>query len=336
MKRKNIQLIKRRDFLVSAATLAGAGLPTIGWSASAPCPPPVLSVTGGTTASSSCGASGGPLPALTMTAVSASGALPWTFGQPFKKGAVRPGGLYVQSGAAAFQADVRNTWSDGTVKFAVLSGISTFSGSPVQVVLGTSGVLTTGSNVAEPTAFDATVAFSSPGTTVSLSSARANGSMSWAKTTAHKVRQILGPVMSEFHYYSPVSGDNHLAVWWYVRAYSNGAVEVETVVENGWMFVASPGSKAYTATVTVGGVQKFSGSVTQYHHTRWSRTDWVGTDSSIIPAHDGAYLRATKLVPNFGYTSPTTAAWSANGAADTWDAPINNVNPAPLAQCELP
>ena len=327
--------MKRRDFLVSAAGLAGTAMSGVSWGAP-PCPPPLLSAGGGTSASTGCGSGQvGLLPTLVLVSGSGSGTRAWTFGQPFIKGAVTPGGIRAQSGASAFQAEVRNLWDDGSVKYAVLSGISSFSGSSVSIVLGSGGTLTSGSAVAEPDV-QASVQFSSPAVTVELATARANGPMSWNRATAHRVRTIPGPVMSEFHYYAPVPGDAHLAVWWFVRAYSNGAVEVETLVENGWLLVASPGQRNYTVAVSVGGSQRYTGSLSHRHHTRWSRSDWVGSDPAIVPKHDGAYLRATRLVPNYGYTNPTSAAWSDNSQVDTWDAPLNNVNPPPFAQGNFP
>ena len=58
MKPKDPRFIRRREFLISTATLAGAGLPAIGWAASKPCPPSTLSVTGGSSTTSSCASSG--------------------------------------------------------------------------------------------------------------------------------------------------------------------------------------------------------------------------------------------------------------------------------------
>lgn len=242
---------------------------------------------------------------LTLTGGSAGKA--WTFGHPFKQGDVPSGSYITATGPASFQAEVRNRWADGSVKFAVLSGIGGTSAE-----LRTTAVAPSGTNVAEPST-TATVQFSSPATTVSLATARANGSMAWTKSTAHKVREILGPVMSEFHYYSPVSGDNHLAVFWYVRAYVGGAVEVETVVENGWLNVGSPTEKSYTATVTVAGTQRYTAALTHLHHTRWQRSDWAATDPGVTPSHDGAYLRSTKLVPNYttSYGAPSASALNA-------------------------
>jgi hypothetical protein len=300
--------MKRREFLISGATLVGATWSIRALAAGKPCPPPGLSVSGGSSVNTSCVARTGGLPVLRLSS-SQTGVLPWTFGQVFRKGDVAPGSIRAGAGVSAFQADVRNVWDDGSVKFAVLSGVSDFKGSPVQVPIATSGTSSGGAAVAEPTVA-ATVRFSSPAAEVSLADARATGPSAWGKGKAHKVRQIVGPVMSEFHYYSPVPGDEHLAVWWYVRAYSTGAVEVETVVENGWLLVPSPGQRSYTVAVNVGGTQRYSGGVTQYHHTRWSRVDWAGTDPAVVPAHDPQYLQQTNLVPTYAVSSLSAACYS--------------------------
>lgn len=46
--------MKRRDFLVTTATMAGAAIPGVGFGQSKPCPPPSMSAAGGGTASTPC------------------------------------------------------------------------------------------------------------------------------------------------------------------------------------------------------------------------------------------------------------------------------------------
>jgi hypothetical protein len=201
-------------------------------------------------------------PNLTLDSLLPTGTHGWTFGQPFSRGAVAPAALHAVSGASAFQADVRNLWDDGSVKFAVLSGVSTFRDGTTEIVLGESGIRTTGANVAEPAAAwlaaNAVATLTGDGEgTYSPAAARSKGRIGWDRKTPHKVREILGPVMSEFHYYSPTS-DDHVAIWWYIRAYSTGAVEVETVVENGWLNVAGATHRKYGVKVTIGGEEKYS------------------------------------------------------------------------------
>jgi hypothetical protein len=214
-----------------------------------------------------------------------------------------PSGSHIAADSNSFQAEVRNRWSDGSVKFAVLSGVSTFAqNQPKVVALSTANSVPAGANVAEPTSLEVAVAFSGGVSgTYTLQSVLGVDKESWgSKSTGGRVRKILGPVMSEFHYYVP-TGDAHVAVWFFVRRYSSGATEVETVIENGWLRVASPGQKDYSVTVVVGGTTVYGpATLNHLHHTRWSRVDWIGVDPRVTPKHDGAYLKATLLVPNFG------------------------------------
>jgi hypothetical protein len=242
------------------------------------------------------------LTTLTTLTLSSSGvsAKPFTVGYVFAQGDVTGS---ITASVTPFQADVRNRWSDGSVRFAVLSGLS----APGVVTLYAGGAPYSASNVAEPST-TAVVAFTSvvdaSGTSIgggsfsaSLATARANGSQAWSRTTAHKVREILGPVMSEFHYFCPTT-DAHTHVWFYVRAYSTGDVEVETKVENGWFQVASPGRRNYNVTVTVNGILRYTGTgLAHYHHTHWSRVDWAGTDPQVVPKHNTTYLQTTGLFP---------------------------------------
>jgi hypothetical protein len=214
-----------------------------------------------------------------------------------------PSGSHIAADSNSFQAEVRNRWSDGSVKFAVLSGVSTFAqNQPKVLALSTTSSVPAGANVAEPTSLDVAVAFSGGVSgTYTLQSVLGVDKESWgSKSTGGRVRKILGPVMSEFHYYVPTS-DAHVAVWFFVRRYSNGATEVETVIENGWLRVASPGQKDYSVTVRVSGNSVYGPALLSHlHHTRWSRVDWIGIDPRVTPKHDGAYLKATLLVPNYG------------------------------------
>lgn len=288
---------------------------------------------------------GGALPILTLT--NGGTDKPWTFGHAFKQGDVPTGQYLTATGPSSFQADVRNRWSDGSVKFAVLSGIG-----GTQAILGTT-TAAPGTPMAEPVSVDASVTFTNirdylgavlsagpvivtvpAGQTASFTAAAWADYQPAGRTYSNAsglVRSILGPVMSEFHYYAKVPGDNHLCVWFYVRVYSTGAVEVETIVENGWCWVGSPGSRVYTAVVTVGGTTRYTATNLDHkNRTRWSREDWVGVNPAITPSHDPAYLQATKLVPRYGYAgAPTSAAWTTQGSLG-WTAPITTVNPVPF------
>ena len=214
-------------------------------------------MSGGTSTTTGCGPSS--LPILTLTSAAASGTHGWTFGQAFARGDV-PSGSFITSDAGTTQADIRNRWPDGSVKFAVMSGVSSLTQNAARAVrFATSTSAPGGANVAEPANLDVAVTFSGGVSgTYTLQSCLGIDRSTWSKANAGRVRQILGPVMSEFHYYRPTS-DAHVAVWFYVRRYANGATEVETVIENGWVNVGGPGARNYTVSVAVGGATQVFG-----------------------------------------------------------------------------
>lgn len=329
--------LTRRKFLITAGGAASAL--TFGCSPSTG-PPPTVRVTAG---NSITGANASPdLPALTLTAAN-SGTFGWTFGHAFKQGDV-PAGTYIQgSNASAFHADPRNYWADASVKFAVLSGISDLTvNTPLSIQLSTSATAPSGTNVPEPTSSQVAnvrVHLSTTGTTYSIGSSAdyylsaclstdISGSSNFSTASAGRVRAILGPVMSEFHYLQNVNSLLH--VWWYVRRYSTGAIEIERVIENGWWPTAGQTQVDY-------GVVSYTDSsstpdyelayIGHFAFTRWTRVDWIG-GAPVNPQHDAAYLRSTQMVPNYGYTNPTENSYNGNASTDLapW---ASNLNPPP-------
>jgi hypothetical protein len=244
-----------------------------------------------------------------------AGSKPWTTGILFGPGEI-PTGQTIGNAGGTIQVDVRNRHPDGSLRFAVLSGITTTA----DTVMLRNGTPATGSNVAEPTVA-ATVAFTSVvdasaaavaggSFTADIATARTSGVGAWSRTTARKVREILGPVMSEFHYFVPTA-DTHTSVWFYVRAYSSGDVEVETAVENGWFMVASPGSRTYNATVSIAGSTRYTGTgLVQLHHTRWSRVDWSGTDPAAVVSQDVRHLHTVPGMPNIAVAALDARAYT--------------------------
>lgn len=269
--------------------------------------------------------------------------IPWTIGQVFAKGDA-PSWLdvvAVTGTLSAAQVDVRNRWSDGSVKFAAISGIGatrvqirSTATEPATgtVALGTVAASVTISDVADYLAaplLAGPVTVTMPNTTTP-----ATFGADPAAHVAGLVRSIPGPVMTEYHYYAPVPGEPHLAVWWYVRAYSNGAREVETLVEcTPWVTVAGGGRRDYTAQVDIGGSTRMaSTAVEQYARTSWSRVDWVGSAHSVKPRHDADYLRlyafpfnnlATPNVDALNY-GMATEVLVANSYAEAMAPPVNN------------
>lgn len=257
--------------------------------------------------------------AVALPTLGISGAGAWTFGHAFADADTTPNEYIAatNSGGGSVQVEIRNRWASGRPKFAVVSGTL-----PGTVTFTPSSSAPAAGEVALSSS-PASVTFTGA-VTGSYACPTTNTVEPWSKSTAHLVRKIVGPVMTERHYYVPTT-DAHVAVWFHVRSYSNGATWVETIVENGWARVASPAERAYGVTVSVGGSTRYTASLAHYSHTRWSRQDWVGTNPGSLPKHDAAYLKRTKLVPNYApqLTAETTLAGLPGG---------NVASPAPFTR----
>lgn len=282
---------------------------------------------------------------------------PWTTGHAFKEGDV-PANHYIigsdPSGTlSTFQAIPRNFWPDGSVKFATLSGVG-----GINVALAASSVAPAGTAVPAINAGDVgSTSVTINGVATSLVDAINGpdlsnflGTAGVRPVTAGKVRDwIAGPAMRESHYYSPAAGDSYLGVFWHVRKYANGAVEVETIVENGWVNVSAPTEKTYTAKVTVNGSDRAfhdtltTQTITHFHNTRWSRVDWVSlVTPEVEPLPDVTYLKSTKLVPNYSWPGAaveaaftTSTANYSSGRSVASISKAESMRPTPLGPCNL-
>lgn len=242
------------------------------------------------------------LTTFTVTSATA-GQQPFTIGHAFKQGDVPSGQTLT-----GLQCSIKTTWPDGSAKFAVLSGFATLTSNVARTVGCQIGSAPSGSNVATSALSAVTASIGYASDTASF------GSGDWGSPFE---TVISGPLMSSWTYRKQIGTDAHLVAWLEVRAYNTGAVEVLPWVENAYLLVASPNSRTGTFTFSLGGSQRFSQSFTLYHHTRiplltgGDRSYWLSTDPGVIPAHNGTYLMATKMLPNMGWVSPSTTALNA-------------------------
>lgn len=250
---------------------------------------------------------------FTLTSAVGGANLPWTFGHVFKQGDVQSG-QSVAASAGEFQAIPTTYWPDGSVRHAIISGRTTLTAN-----VATPITLTVGAGTGGSTLTTADLSSWLPATTITVS----GHTMTLNSIVASPFRTVCaGPVMSNWIYRQAVSGSSHLVIWADVRLYKGGAVEIFPWVENAYLSVASPASTVGTScAVTVGGVSKFSQSINISHHSRVplltqsvptnAFSYWSGTDPLIAPKHDSAYLRASKMVPNYGFTSPSASTLNA-------------------------
>lgn len=244
--------------------------------AAAPVPPPLL-------------------PSVSLTSGSGGSASPFSFGQVFRKGAIPAGQSAVVWGVPS-QVTPLSTWDDGSVKHALVAGRADFTAGVARtfaIALGSpsAGALSESDLIAA--APQATVSYGSYG---SVNLAALLG------TSALVLTEHAGPEYAAFQYIAPFPNEASLRAVFYVQLYAGGSYRVRVAVENGTSQVTSS-SKSGAASVSVAGTTRFSGAVTMPEGTRWDAVG--GTAPAITVAHDAAYLRATRLVPNYGYTQPS-------------------------------
>lgn len=249
-----------------------------------------------------------------------SGTKPFTIGHAFKQGGV-PSGSTVSANVTDFQAVIKNAWPDGSAKFAILSGRASLpANTPLTVTLSVAsipgGTALTESDLLN-TGVTASIQYGAT-CTVNLSSLIGTTStLSAGRMTAGRVRTwASGPVMSNWIYYSRCGSDAHLSVWFDVRLYSSGEVEIVPWIENATLNIASPTSKTGTATFTMNGTTRYTGSLPMAHHTRavlasgTTLSHWSGADPAVTPKHDVTYFQSTKMVPSYyGTTAAGSALW---------------------------
>jgi len=224
---------------------------------------------------------------------------PFCLGYAFRKGDV-PAGSTVTNATGTLQVTPKNSWPDGSMKFAILAGQADVTG-------GTDTVVTL---QAIPAPVDAT-----PLKTAKLRATEivaeigcgSFGTASWsgADWDAPFQTWVSGPRMSSWIYRKPVGSDPHLVAWLEVRLWSNGAVEVLPWIENGYLNVAAPTNKSATFTFSLAKTQRMSAAFDLKHHQRTALINgtalsyWLSIDPGVTPRHDTAYLQATELVPTY-------------------------------------
>ncbi len=257
-------------------------------------------------------ASGSSIATFTLTSPVAQALAPFMLGHGFRKGDV-PAGTPLRLSEPYGRVVVKRRWRDGSVKHAIIVGRTDLDANvpkQISIVVGSPATASdlTSANI-QLAAPAASVQCGSIGT-VSLSSLLGLPFRTWIST----------PEMVECHYRAPVGSDPNLVVWFHVRLWAGGRVWVRAIVENGYLDNAAgnalnPNSdKSYVPSVTIGGTTVYNNggsALTHYANTRWSVEGWIGGDPRVTPGHDAAYLRATKLVPNYGWTNPSAATLNA-------------------------
>lgn len=248
---------------------------------------------------------------LTLTSPTTSGSAAFTVGQGFRKGDI-PAGLYLTTDQPNTSCIPLATWNDGSLKHArIVGSVALTANTPLTVNLSSTSSVPVGSPLTESNIVSAT-----PSASVQCGSL---GTVNLSSLLGSPVRSVAStPNMVECHYRAAVPGTN-LLVWFHVRLFANNAVYIRAIIENGYLdngvgAVASNADVSYVPIVTIGDAVVYNNggaALTHCQHTRWKAEGWIGTDPQVTPKHDGAYLRASRLAPNFSMSTPSNAELNA-------------------------
>jgi hypothetical protein len=245
-----------------------------------------------------------------------TGTHPFCLGFAFPEGEV-PAGQVPRCEAPQSQVVVKSTWPDGSARMAVVAGLA-------EVQAGSARSLGFSlQQAAAPAAPLGTAQLRATAATAVVDCG-SFGSAQWtgADWDSPFITWVAGPEMSSWVYRKPVGSDAHLVAWLEVRLFANGALEVLPWVENGYIRVAGPTSKAATYSFSLGGTQRFRAAIDLPHHSRSplvsgaALSHWLGSDPGLQAVHDTQYLQATRLVPTYGAQTPLTAPAVVNQVAN--------------------
>lgn len=249
---------------------------------------------------------------FTLKSATTNAAAPFSIGHAFRRGDV-PAGSQLVSGLSDMQVVAKNAWPDGSLKFAVISGLAPLvANTPLLVVLS---IGTPAAGTALTTADLKATGITASITTDAIGGGFAYGFATWATTDWDAPFQtwISGPKMSSWIYRKPIGTDPHLVAWLEVRLWSGGEVEVLPWVENGYLKVAGATNKNALYSFFLGS-HVFGANIDLKHHQRTVLIDsaalsyWWGTPFVVAPAHDKAYLQATELVPTYRAQVPSNSS----------------------------
>jgi len=251
---------------------------------------------------------------------------PVTIGQVFAQGAVRSGQslvAVVDNKRIATQVDKKATWSDGSLRHAVIS-IRMPAGTAKRTVVGLVAAPApdqgNGVSISEllGTSFDATAELKIRGRDYRVSARdlltqinQGGGCSQWGRECK---RWLSGPLTSEWIIGGPLAQGGDLAdsagVYFHVRAYRDerGVISnarVDTVIENNWAYPDTARNLRYNATITVGRNETRENGLKHYRQARWHKVLWWQDEPQVYARSDTRYLQESRAVSQYAKLAPT-------------------------------
>lgn len=269
---------------------------------------------------------------MEVSAGTAQASLPLTFGQPFRAGDLpsSSGLIATDSNGASVpvQMDEVSSHTDGSVRFAVLSTqLSNLQASQPRIVnlFKAAKSASTPSVPADPAwnlQLEATIYDSNGNGTVWTAQPQ---SQLRDQIASGAGRRLSGGVASEYTIVAPFKSSGgavhpHLEARLHVRLYENGTrIRTEAVLENTRTFTSGPGNITYQLVIKQGGtVVHTQPKFTHYHHARWRKVVWTGSQPQFRLRHHMPYVLASRALLNYDLSlkvpEQTLASWDINMA----------------------
>ena len=234
---------------------------------------------------------------------------PITFAQVFKKGDI-PAGQSIKATLAndialPIQVDKKATYDDGSIKHAVISAFIPELNQEEKARIYLNATNAAGDdtplnlNTLLANGFDSVI-------TITLDGTVYNASAADLLANTPETLWLSGQTVSEWIISAPIEDLNgnehpHLQARFNIRAYSGfDSVRVSAIVENAWSYEPNPETYSYDLKITVGGETVLEqASVSHYHHSRFRRLFWWGTEPRISVNYKTSYLKDIKIMPNY-------------------------------------
>lgn len=234
--------------------------------------------------------------------------VPFTFGQVFKLGALKPGaGLaaQIEGGTIPLQVDYKANHGDGSVRHAVVSGILPKLAAGATLALQLVEAKASASKALSPAVMpDGAVEITIDGVKYSTNGSKFGDVIEW----------LSGPIVVEGIVTAELLGPDgkphpQLTIRAGIRVYSTGKVRAEVTVENTKTWIPARSYK-YDVVVKLGGKTVFEQkALTHYRQARWRKLVWLGDEPAIHVRHDIEYVIATKAVSNYNTKTNITSAY---------------------------
>lgn len=266
---------------------------------------------------------------LASTANTSQNDVPLTFGQVFAKGHFPAGagltGVLAGGTQIPLQVNVKASHNDGSVRHAIISTRVPQLNAGQTRTLNLASTTTPPDTAAGITPAALLAAGFTASVNVNINGQAYSASADTLLANGGYATWLSGPLATEWLVSAPLKTAGgaehpHLAARFAIRAYA-GAIRarVDVTIENNWAYEADPRNFTYDVQVLVGGQSAYQKTgLTHYHHARWRKLFWWGSEPEIHVGHDRAYLIASKAIPNYdpGITISPTAL---NSLAADWN-----------------